>query len=202
MTVGIGSSRVEHTREAYTILNLVGDLGGVLEVFLVLLGIFIYPMSEFSFYLKAMERLFLAKIKSPDFFINVNPEKKKRNKNMKHTMPDKLKGTEFEVSKELHYPIKLRFFKILKMFCLSKINCCGSPSKRSEGSYLTDLYSKGSERVDVSLSLEKLIKTIRNMKIFLKRQKIAEDDFVIQYSHKNVINLDDDDLETEVKNLR
>ena len=55
--------------------------------------------------------------------------------------------------------------------------------------------------MDISLSLEKLVKTIRNTKIFLKRQKMTVDDFVIQYNHKNVINLDDDDLETEVKNL-
>jgi len=48
-------------REAYTLLDLSGDLGGVIEIFTIALGILLSPFAEFLFNLKAIEKLYLAK---------------------------------------------------------------------------------------------------------------------------------------------
>ena len=38
-----------HERSVYTFMDLVGDLGGVQEVFISMVGLFINPISEFLF---------------------------------------------------------------------------------------------------------------------------------------------------------
>ena len=48
-----------HERKVYSFLELIGDLGGVLEILLLIFGIFINPISEFSFYMKAIKKMFL-----------------------------------------------------------------------------------------------------------------------------------------------
>jgi len=45
----------------YNVLDLLGDLGGVLEIITLIIGFFIYPVSEFSFILKAAKRLYLVR---------------------------------------------------------------------------------------------------------------------------------------------
>ena len=42
-------------------LDLLGDLGGVCEVIVGVLGIFLFPVSEHSFIIKASKIVFLAK---------------------------------------------------------------------------------------------------------------------------------------------
>ena len=48
---------IDNTREVYNVLDLLSDLGGVLEIISLVLGVFILPISEFSFILKAAKRL-------------------------------------------------------------------------------------------------------------------------------------------------
>ena len=57
-----------HTRQIYSILDLLGDLGGVLEVLLFVAGLFILPLSEFSFNLKALSLLYMGKTSNPELF--------------------------------------------------------------------------------------------------------------------------------------
>ena len=49
-------------------LDLLGDLGGIVEVILICFFLFITPISEHSFYLKAAHRLFWARTKDKHFF--------------------------------------------------------------------------------------------------------------------------------------
>ena len=44
---------VKYTRQVYGILDLLGDLGGVTEVIMICFGIFLFPISEHSFNMKA-----------------------------------------------------------------------------------------------------------------------------------------------------
>ena len=37
------------------------DLGGVMEVIIFVFGIFLFPVSEFSFIMKALQKLYLAR---------------------------------------------------------------------------------------------------------------------------------------------
>ena len=43
-----------HTREIYDLLGLLGDLGGIQDILIAIVGIFVFPYSEFSYTLKAM----------------------------------------------------------------------------------------------------------------------------------------------------
>ena len=62
-------------------MDLIGDLGGVLEVIMVCFGFIIYPVSEHSYVLTALNKLFLVRTSSPSLF-------KKTIKGKKHTVPD------------------------------------------------------------------------------------------------------------------
>jgi hypothetical protein len=52
----------------YGLLDLLGDLGGVLEFIVVLVGLLIIPFSSYSFNLKAFQKLFLANTKDESVF--------------------------------------------------------------------------------------------------------------------------------------
>jgi len=49
-----------HVRVAYNILDVIGDLGGVQDLFIFFFGLFFFSMSEHSFYVKTMNTLFRA----------------------------------------------------------------------------------------------------------------------------------------------
>ena len=48
-----------HVRDIYNLIDLVGDLGGIQEFFISLVGIFVFPISYFSYNIKVLEELFL-----------------------------------------------------------------------------------------------------------------------------------------------
>jgi len=52
--IAIASTKVAHSREVYNTLDLIGDLGGVLEVISLVFAVFLVPFSEHSFVLKAL----------------------------------------------------------------------------------------------------------------------------------------------------
>jgi hypothetical protein len=53
----------------YNFIDLLGDLGGLTEIVLLTFGFIFFPISEYSFYLKAIRHLFLAKTSKDDLFI-------------------------------------------------------------------------------------------------------------------------------------
>ena len=42
-------------------MDILGDLGGVIEILMIVLGTFLYPISEHSFILKALSKLYMAR---------------------------------------------------------------------------------------------------------------------------------------------
>jgi hypothetical protein len=50
-----------YEREVYNVVDLIGEIGGVAEFFLILFGLVIYPFSKQSFNIENSEKLFLAK---------------------------------------------------------------------------------------------------------------------------------------------
>lgn len=59
--------RTDNERNVYNLMNFIGDIGGVVDVILLVLGIFINPFQEHSFVMKALKKLYLvkSKIKTP-----------------------------------------------------------------------------------------------------------------------------------------
>jgi len=50
-----------HEREVYNAIDLIGEMGGVIEIFVIVFGLIIYPVSKQSFILKASSLLFKAR---------------------------------------------------------------------------------------------------------------------------------------------
>jgi hypothetical protein len=69
VNIGLDPRVMMHTTNVYHLFDLVGDIGGVLEVFMIALWFFLAPISQFSFEMSAMKRLFLAKTLDPTFFV-------------------------------------------------------------------------------------------------------------------------------------
>lgn len=80
---------VLHEREIYNILDLVGDLGGIQGFFVLLVGIFIFPISEYSYNVKALEKLYLVDSKDTDM-IFIKEDYKKKPKTNKVKIPNEL----------------------------------------------------------------------------------------------------------------
>lgn len=57
-----------HSRTVYNFMDLVGDYGGVQEVFFLVLGALIAPYAEHSFTLEAIRKLYLVRTKENHLF--------------------------------------------------------------------------------------------------------------------------------------
>ena len=53
---------IEHEREIYGILNLMGDIGGIHDISIFALSLFLIPLARHSFNLKAISKMYLIKI--------------------------------------------------------------------------------------------------------------------------------------------
>jgi hypothetical protein len=57
----MSKTELTHKREVYTFMNLIGDLGGVLELILGIMGLFLVPYNEHNFTLEAIEKYYTLK---------------------------------------------------------------------------------------------------------------------------------------------
>jgi hypothetical protein len=49
-------------------MDLIGEMGGVIEIIVIIFGVIIYPISKQSFILKATSKLFKARTTDDDIF--------------------------------------------------------------------------------------------------------------------------------------
>jgi hypothetical protein len=63
---------VAHKREIYNMFDLLGDLGGVIQVVMICGSVLIGPISYHSFVLKAIRRIYLANTCSDELFASKN----------------------------------------------------------------------------------------------------------------------------------
>ena len=68
MVVFLTPETIGHTREVYNLLDLFGELGGVIEIFIISFGVVLYPISKHSFILNATKILFKAKTTEKNLF--------------------------------------------------------------------------------------------------------------------------------------
>lgn len=111
----------EHSRYIYTFLDLLGDLGGIHDIAIALIGIFVLPMSNFSYILKILEKLYLVKTDDESLMMKKSMQKKNgkskfKTKNVQ--LPPEYQNTALAREIESHYPIKLDTCKFIKLFFL------------------------------------------------------------------------------------
>ena len=59
--VWLHNENTKYNRQIYNLFDLLGDLGGVTEIIMLSFGFFLYSVSEHSFYLTAIKKLFYAR---------------------------------------------------------------------------------------------------------------------------------------------
>ena len=114
-TMLLSDISVSHSRQKYGLLDLLGDLGGVLEVLLLVSGAFFYSYSEYSFVIKAMQKLFLARSFEKNIF-----ERKTENADVKQFALSKKELKELKY----HKRIKLSNRKICKLYFSKTFESC------------------------------------------------------------------------------
>lgn len=62
------NEEIIHTREGYDLFGLLGDLGGITQIFYLIFGILLYPVSEHSFVVKALKKLYYARTRDNEIF--------------------------------------------------------------------------------------------------------------------------------------
>jgi hypothetical protein len=77
---------VGHERAIYSLLDLLGDLGGVTEVMMIVFCFILLPISEHSFVVKSMKKLYIARTREKDLFL---PPKEKKPRKSKMKFGDK-----------------------------------------------------------------------------------------------------------------
>lgn len=80
---------IRHIRYIYSLLDVLGDLGGVTEVIMLLFGFFLYPISEHSFILQALRRLYKARTKDDTIFRKDEEIDSERKKSFVEASPDR-----------------------------------------------------------------------------------------------------------------
>ena len=75
ITVSLDEQMDMHFRDIYNVFDLLGDLGGVTEVLILMFYLFITPLSEHSFMIKALSKLYLARTTDRDLFVKPPFEK-------------------------------------------------------------------------------------------------------------------------------
>ena len=65
----IYDAQLFHERTEYSILDLFGEFGGVMEFFFVIGGILLSSYSEYNFILKALRKLYMVKTRDDNLFV-------------------------------------------------------------------------------------------------------------------------------------
>ena len=129
---------VEHSRIAYNLVILLGDLGGVSGVLIFLAGFLTEAISEQSFILKYIEKMYLAKTTSQNIFKEM---KNKKFKTLKYGLRT-LNWAPIEETNN-YYPIKLSCCQEFKLFIMTRVFCfrCCFTSKKDKS--LKKLFNTG-----------------------------------------------------------
>ena len=157
---------------------------------LLLIGSYIASsISEHLFTLKAIQKLFTAKTSDEKLFPNPTKAKaiKKYQKNI-----DSLKDhpkLQKNVTKNRVKLIKFSYWQQFKLFIMKFFSCCGSCCEFDKNK-LWKLYSIGNSRIEKEFDIVKILTSIRNMKIMMKKDMDQVQRYKIFNSSKNAIELD------------
>ena len=111
---------IRHVRYIYGLLDILGDLGGVTEVIMLLFGFLLYPISEHSFILQALRRLYRARTTDGSLFKEEAHHCQK--KDNCHSKSKSLQNKE-ELERLKHRSIKISFKDSLLLYFSNWFSC-------------------------------------------------------------------------------
>lgn len=188
--VQLNQENIKHMRKIYSLIDLLGDLGGITEVVMLGFGFFLYSVSQHSFYLKAAKRLFLARTKNEKVFKRFQKRQSlvKKEQKIQESLPDNIKS---EI--KLHKPIRLKLRDSIRLFfqntlgCFSPFSLCWKNKDK-----MMKLYSRSRERIDSELNIVKILSSLRDIKILMKHSLMSPQiKHMIKNSDKYLISIDD-----------
>ena len=125
--IRLDQENINHKRTTYNLLDLLSDLGGVTEVFMMVIGFFLVPIAEHSFMINAVKGTYLAKTRQENLFEEKDRYHdfqchKKYVGNDPTQIPDDIKQRLDE-----HKDIHISFCTNLNLFCTNLFccKCCG-----------------------------------------------------------------------------
>lgn len=178
----------EHTRRIYGIFDLFGEVGGVIEILMILCQVSIGSFQEHSFLTRAISRLFLANTEDQSMFrygkLDRVSKMKKKQKKMSHHLSQKER---LKISK--NQIIKLSTSQSLHIYLQELLGCLVRPRVDER---LWKLYKEGQARIEKDFDIVRIIKTLRNVKLTLY-QNLSDKKlkYLVKNQTLNVIDLDD-----------
>ena len=149
-------------------MDVIGDLGGVMDIFILIAGVFVCPVTEFSYYMTAFRNLFLARTSDSGIFKTSSKGKKKRGTpGLKRWQS---LTSEMKKQFDTHYAINLSYGKWLRLLCMTKtwLTCC---FRRKSDLKLLDMYERCEEKFDKMLGIERIFKHLRISHFMVKASK-------------------------------
>ena len=114
MNVQLDQIGVSENRSIYGFLDLLGDLGGVMEIILLAFGFFLNPFSEHSFLLNAANSLFYARTDQEGMFKEKDKDEKEKQLQI---LLQKGVITKNELKEiKTHYRVELTTRDMIKLF--------------------------------------------------------------------------------------
>ena len=142
-----------------------GDYGGVVEVLMTLSSFLVAPVASHAFNLKAISKLFLVKTQDDTLLPNrTNDKTKKKQMNEKHikkALEKKLQNS-FTNHRFIKFNLSQRFWLLFLENIGQYFTCCLDLSQNK----LYRLYSKGVDQIEKELDIVKILRGLRNVKIY------------------------------------
>lgn len=167
---------VSHERRVYGYFDLLGELGGVMEVLVLFFGFFLFPISEHSFYLNAIKKLFFAKTKDDDIFVTKShaylhsKTKKTLEKSLHRRLSISQDNNRYSNDCEIksHRYVRLRLLDDLKLFFSNHFQLCFCDCLWNNKSKMQRLYEKGAGKIEQELDIVQIMNDLRHLKILMK----------------------------------
>ena len=206
----------EYHHIKYRLGDFMSDVGGVLELFVFLFGIFLYPLSSNSFLLRALKKMYRARTQERlllRFYHDtekVNPATGAPRKEVRFDFDAEDENKIMDV-KELKQselgktkPIVLSTVKKFNLYMISLCNPCKSPQKVKKGdknANLIKLYEKGQEKLLQDFDVVKLMKNMHHLNMMYNFYRLKHSDLMVEVnsSRKKILNLEDDGWSTELE---
>lgn len=168
---------IKHVRIAYNLMDVLGDLAGVFDLAVHLVGFFILSISQHSMTISTIKKLFLVRTSDDTIFVAKDRTLKKdgiskylgpeiteciadvnlRNEVLKHNK---------KISITQNQSINLYFQNLYNKWI--DVCCCPRKCCKPKVNKLTVLYQECEERLEKSLDILKLLKDVKYMKLLLK----------------------------------
>lgn len=110
-----------HIRKIFNFIDLLGVMGGVMELIIFMFGVLLFPISKHSFFLVMIRKLFLARTSHKEFFkkSNDNLNENEKRKLTRRESRTKVLGSQIMHELSNYRVINLNFRSSLKLFFMN-----------------------------------------------------------------------------------